>query len=55
MSRIGIDGVVAIFISELGDLTLSHETLHVHTHAQAWRGVLDPNPKVDRYSVWIYP
>ena len=25
--------------------TLSHETLHVRTHAQAWRGVLDPNPR----------
>ena len=21
---------------------LSHETLHVYTHVQAWRGVLDP-------------
>ena len=31
--------------SLLQNLTLSHETLHVRTHAQAWRGVLDLTPK----------
>ena len=45
------------WIHEIGpryNPTLSHETLHVHTHAQAWRGVLDPTSKEDRYSARIY-
>ena len=45
------------WIRSIHNPTLSHETLHVLTHAQAWRGVLDPTfppPKVDRYSVRIH-
>ena len=41
-------------VSETSNPTLSRETLHVHTHAQAWRGVLDPTSKEDRYSARIY-
>ena len=42
------------WIRSIHNPTLSHETLHVHTHAQAWRGVLDPTSKEDRYSARIY-